>query len=140
MPRDFPSPPFPFRFLKVARKKMWGGGRRQEERRGCADTAEEPELISAHTSTLCQFPQQHAELASERGCWESVCCKITSGESLAFRHGYYCFFRAKLPQVAAGEQELFNALRWCPPTLRADALSESSLFPQINSFPQKVAA
>lgn len=102
MPRDFPSPPFPFWFLKVTRKKMWGGGRRQEERRGCADTAEEPDLISAHTSTLCQFPQQHAELASERGRWDSVCCKITSGESLAFRHRYYCFFRAKLPQVAAG--------------------------------------
>lgn len=139
MPRDFPSSPFPFQFLKVARKKMWGGGRRQEERRGCADTAEEPDLVSAHTSTLCQFPQHHAELASERGRWDSVWCKITSGESFAFRHGYYCFFRAKLPQVAAGEQELFNALSLCPPTLRADALSESRLFPQINSFLQKTA-
>lgn len=68
MPKDFPSLQS-LSVLKSSNKKMWVevGDRREE---AVLTWLKNPDLISAHSSTLCWFPQQQVELASEMGCWE----------------------------------------------------------------------
>lgn len=58
-----PAEPFN---LKSSKKKCgMGGGRRREE---AVLTRLKNLELTAHTSVLCLFPQQHVESASEMGC------------------------------------------------------------------------
>lgn len=85
---------------------MWGGGRRKEEggrRRGEAVLTQLKNLglISAHISSLCPcpFPQQHVELASEKGRWELFAAKFLPEKALPWGRN-----SAALPRQ--------NCLRW----------------------------
>lgn len=90
-----------------------GGGRRQEERRGCADTAEEPRPdLGAHRRArpVSTAAQQQVESASEMGRWGFSLLQNFFQRKLCLRAGISLLYQDK---VAPGGCRLAKPLQ-CP--------------------------